>query len=209
VDDGRTRDRLWQDFDLVQRAGAYAADAHRDDVRKGTTIPYVSHLWSVAALVLEHGGDDRQVAAALLHDVVEDHGGRNRLEDVRRQFGDDVAHMVEALSDSMVDTDAGETKRPWRERKEGYLARLADDDDRVLLVSACDKLHNSRSVLADLRQHGDATWQRFTQADANEQLWYYRSLVDALVPRVPVALGDELRRTVEAVGEFVSGSGTA
>jgi (p)ppGpp synthase/HD superfamily hydrolase len=202
----RGSDEVWQDFDLVQRAEAYAARAHREDMRKGTTVPYVSHLWSVAALVLEHGGDDAQVAAALLHDVVEDHGGRGRLEDVRREFGDDIAHMVEALSDSMVDTDAGETKRPWRERKEDYLARLADDDDRVLLVSACDKLHNARSVLTDLRQHGDGTWLRFTQADASQQLWYYRSLVDALTPRVPAALGDELRRTVHAVAEFVPGA---
>jgi (p)ppGpp synthase/HD superfamily hydrolase len=154
--------------------------------------------------VLEHGGDDHQVAAALLHDVVEDHGGRRRLEDVRRQFGDDIAHIVEALSDSLADTDAGEAKGPWRERKEAYLARLAGDDDRVLLVSACDKLHNARSLLTDLRRHGPSTWQRFTQADADQQLWYFRSLVEALVPRVPSALGDELSRTVDAVADLVA-----
>lgn len=97
-------------------AAVYAAEANRDDLRKGTAIPYLSHLWSVAALVPEHGGDDWQVAAALLHDVVEDHG--------------------------VVDTTAGEAKPPWRSRKEACIAHLADADDRVLLVSTCDKLHN-------------------------------------------------------------------
>jgi (p)ppGpp synthase/HD superfamily hydrolase len=207
VGEGRTRDEVWQDFDLVQRAAAYAADAHRDDLRKGTTIPYVSHLWSVAALVLEHGGDDRQVAAALLHDVVEDHGGLERLSDVRSRFGDEVATIVEALSDSTVDTTRGEQKRPWRERKEAYLARIDGDDDRALLVSACDKLHNARSILSDLRRHGGAIWNRFTQADADQQLWYLHSLVDALVPRVPAALGDELRRTVASIDELAGDAG--
>jgi (p)ppGpp synthase/HD superfamily hydrolase len=205
VGDARARDRVWQDFEMVQRAAAYAAEAHRDDLRKGTTIPYVSHLWSVAALVLEHGGDDRQVAAAFLHDVVEDHGGLDRLADVRARFGGEIASMVEALSDSTADTDHGEEKRPWRERKEAYLARLAGEHDRVLLVSACDKLHNARSILSDLRLHGDATWNRFTQAEAGQQLWYLRSLVDALAPRVPPALGTELRRTVAAVDELANG----
>ena len=125
-----------------------------------------------------------------------------RLEDVRREFGDEIAATVAALSDSVVDTEAGETKAPWRERKEAYLAGLAHDDDRVLLVSACDKLHNTRSILSDLRQYGDETWQRFTKADAAEQLWYYRSLVAALRPHVPPALGDELARTVDAVAEL-------
>jgi (p)ppGpp synthase/HD superfamily hydrolase len=94
----------------------YAADAHRCDLRKKTTILYLSHLWSVAALVLEHGGDDEQVCAALLHDVAEDHGGAAEIKDIRNRFVDEVARLVEALSDSLVDTDtdtdtdAGEAK---------------------------------------------------------------------------------------------------
>jgi (p)ppGpp synthase/HD superfamily hydrolase len=163
--DDRTVHAPWQDFDLVMAASAYAAQAHRDDVRKSTTIPYLSHLWSVAALVLEQGGDDRQVAAALLHDIVEDHGGAACLDEIRARFGDDVADLVAGLSDSLVDTTAGQPKAPWRERREQYLQHLATADERVALVSACDKLHNARCILADLRADGPAVWGRFTTSD--------------------------------------------
>ncbi len=203
---GRTGAEPWQDFDLVVRASAFAAEAHRADLRKGTDIPYLSHLWSVAALVLEHGGDDRQVAAALLHDVVEDHGGAARLDEVRSIFGDDVAELVASLSDSVVDITAGEEKPPWRQRKETYLRHLASADDRVALVSACDKLHNARCILADLRVVGPELWQRFNVSDPEVQLWYYESLTTTLRPLVPDALADELRRTVDAIRREVQTS---
>jgi GTP pyrophosphokinase len=188
-----------RDADLLQRAAAYAADVHRDDRRKGTDVPYVSHLWSVAALVLEHGGDDVAAAAALLHDTAEDHGGRRRLTDLRERFGDEIARLVEALSDSLVDTTAGEAKAEWHARKAAYLAHLADADEATALVAACDKLHNARCLLADLRLVGDAVWDRFTTGSAADQLWYHRSVIDRLAPKVPPALADELTRTVEAV----------
>ncbi|HET6949381.1 MAG TPA: HD domain-containing protein, partial [Acidimicrobiales bacterium] len=181
----------------------------------GTAVPYLSHLWSVAALVLEHGGDDVQVAAALLHDVAEDHGGVGRLADVRARFGDDVAALVAALSDSLADTDAGEAKAPWRTRKAEYVEHLAGADRRVALVSACDKLHNARCVLADLRAVGPAVWARFNAPDPADQLWLYDALCAALrAPRVPAPLAGELRRTVAAIraevesGAAGSGSGS-
>lgn len=195
----RSADCPWQDFDLVMAASSYAADAHRNDLRKSTAIPYLSHLWSVAALVLEHGGDDEQVAAALLHDVAEDHGGAARVDDLRVRFGSEVARLVAALSDSLVDTDAGATKPPWRERKETYLAHLAEVDERVALVSACDKLHNARCIEADLRAVGADLWQRFTVTDPAEHLWYYGSLAATLRGKVPPALADELDRTVASI----------
>lgn len=195
----------WQDFDLVQRAAAYAAQEHRDDLRKGTSIPYLSHLWSVAALVLEHGGDDEQVAAGLLHDVVEDHGGAAMLTDIGERFGPEVARLVEALSDSVIDTTAGEEKAPWRLRKEQYLAHLAEADARAQLVSACDKLHNARCLLADLRTQGPAVWERFTVTDPAEQLWYYRSLAATLTAAdVPRPLAAELTRTIDALEALVA-----
>lgn len=196
--DGRTEAAPWQDFDLVLAASSYAAEAHRSDIRKGTTIPYLSHLWSVAALVLEQGGDDRQVAAALLHDVVEDHGGMRRLDELRARFGDDVADLVEGLSDSLVDTTSCERKAPRRERKEEYLRYLAIADERVALVSACDRLHNARCILADLRNEGFDVWVRFNAAK-KDQLWYYESLVTTLDEKVPAPLADELARTVRAI----------
>lgn len=204
--DGRTAASPWQDFDLVMAASTYAAEAHRRDVRKHTTIPYLSHLWSVAALVLEQGGDDRQVAAALLHDVVEDHGGVERLDEIRTRFGNDVAELVEGLSDSVVDTTAGEAKAPWRVRKARYLDHLKTADERVVLVAACDKLHNARCILADLRENGSAVWQRFTVSDPEEQLWYYEDLADVLCTRVRGPLADELDRTVKAIRAEVDAS---
>ncbi len=184
-------------------ASIYAAEAHRNDLRKKTLIPYLAHLWSAAALVLEYGGDDQQVAAALLHDVVEDHGGTARLADVRLKFGDAVADLVAGLSDSMVDATAGEQKPPWRERKTEYLRHLDGADERVALVSACDKLHNARCILADLWVVGDEVWQRFNASDPEDQLWYYDGLVHALRGKVPAPLGDELTRTVEAIRALV------
>jgi (p)ppGpp synthase/HD superfamily hydrolase len=150
-----------------------------------------------AALVLEHGGDDRQVAAALLHDVVEDHGGRGRLDDVRANFGGDVADLVAALSDSF--TDSLDEKAPWRDRKTTYLRHLATADERVALVSACDKLHNARCILADLRVLGPALWKRFRVSDPDAQLWYYDNLQAILCPKIPGPLADELSRTVDAI----------
>jgi (p)ppGpp synthase/HD superfamily hydrolase len=192
-----------RDLDLVLRASAYAAEAHRDDLRKGTTIPYLSHLWSVAALVLEHGGDDEQVAAGLLHDVVEDHGGVERLADIDEQFGAEVARLVAGLSDSIVDTTTGSAKPLWKERKVQYLAHLAEADRRIQLVSACDKLHNARCIVADLRAEGSALWSRFNVSDPVEQLWYYRSLADTLgASDIPTALAGELTRTVDVMEEL-------
>lgn len=195
-DDTTTTNMNWP---LIQAAARYAEDAHADDLRKGSNVPYVSHLWSVGALVMENGGDSAQIAAGLLHDVVEDHGGTARLNDVRANFGDDVALMVEALSDSVVDTESGETKAPWTQRKVGYIIHLAAVDDRTALVSSADKLHNLRSILADYRQIGPELWQRFNVHEPAAHLWYYRSLVDTLAPRVPAVLDTWLRGAFSAL----------
>lgn len=194
----RTRAQPWQDLDLVRRAWDLAVEAHENDVRKGSAIPYVSHLWSVAALVLEHGGDDNQVAAALLHDSVEDAGGTAMLQRIEA-ISPDAAYLVEHLSDSVVDTTKGEEKPDWKTRKLGYLRSLETADDRVLLVSACDKLHNARCILADHRALGPGLWARFNVADPAQQAWYYDSLARTFSGRVPPALDAELRRTVDTL----------
>lgn len=194
----RSAAQPWQDLALVRQAWELAIEAHRDDVRKGTAIPYVSHLWSVAALVLEHGGDDTQVAAALLHDSVEDAGGPEMLERIAA-LNPEVADLVEHLSDSVVDTTKGEQKADWWTRKVGYLRSLEDADERVLLVSACDKLHNARCILADHRAVGPELWTRFNQQHPAKHAWYYDSLVRSFGGRVPPALGEELRRTVDSL----------
>ena len=118
------------------RALLYATHVHGGQVRKETSIPYVAHLLAVAATVLEYGGDEDLAIAALLHDSVEDQGGKARLEDVRNRFGEGVARIVEVCSDSLADTGKGERKAHWRDRKESYLARLRTADEDILWVCA-------------------------------------------------------------------------
>ena len=173
----------------------YAAQLHGEQVRKQTEVPYVSHLLAVCGLVLEDGGDEDEAIAALLHDAVEDQGGAPTLAVIRDRFGDRVADIVDGCSD----TDQT-PKPPWRERKEAYLAHLADPatTPSMLRVSAADKLHNARSVAADRRDAGEAVWERFN-AGRDEQLWYYRSLVAVLQQRLPGRLTAQLADAVEAL----------
>lgn len=185
--------------DRFQRAFAFASQVHATQVRKGTTIPYLAHLMSVAALVLEHGGSEDAAIAGLLHDTIEDSPDGNAIEAlIRHDFGDHVADIVLGCSDAIG--TAGQAKPPWRDRKAAYLAHLAaEQDPDVLLVSACDKLHNARSVLADLRAVGPALWDRFSEKDPGAQIWYYQSLADSYADRVPAGLSDELNRVVAKI----------
>lgn len=179
---------------------AYAVDLHRGQPRKGTGVPYVSHLLSVAALVLEHGGSEDQAIAALLHDAVEDQGGKPTAEAIRARFGDLVADIV----DGCTDTDIF-PKPPWRERKEAYLARLRREPAHVRLVSAADKLHNARTMVTDLRILGPDLWKRFN-AGRDETLWYLGALVEAFREAGSAPIVEELARTVAEL-EVVSRNG--
>jgi (p)ppGpp synthase/HD superfamily hydrolase len=132
--------------DRFDRALLYATLVHGGQVRKGTSTPYVAHLLAVAATVLEYGGDVDLAIAALLHDAAEDQGGKGRLEDIRNRFGDRVARVVEACSDSLANTAKGEGKAHWQVRKETYLAHLREVDEDILRVSLADKAHNARSA---------------------------------------------------------------
>jgi len=172
----------------------YASDLHRNQMRKGDAgVPYISHLMTVSSLVLEHGGDEDEAIAALLHDGVEDQGGQKTLETIREMFGDTVASIFDGCSDSH-----GEPKSPWKERKDAYIAGIATKDDSTILVSACDKIHNARSILSDLRQIGDQVYDRFF-ASKQETIWYYRSLADAFKARGNLAVFDELDRVVQEI----------
>lgn len=166
---------------------------HDGQVRKGTTIPYVSHLIGVSSIALEHGAREDEAIAALLHDAVEDAGGKPTLEMICGRFGEAVAEIVDGCTDSYE-----EPKPAWRPRKEAYLAHLASASPSVRLVSNSDKLHNARSILLDLRVHGPALWARFT-APKEGSLWYYRSLVRAFAAHGRTPLVDELDRTVAAI----------
>jgi len=168
----------------------YATQAHEGQRRKATTVPYVAHLLAVCALVLEDGGDEDEAIVALLHDVVEDQGGVPRAAEVRARFGDRVADIVVACSDTDV-----MPKPPWRSRKEAYVAHGRSAPDAVRRVSLADKVHNARTILADYRVVGEAVWRRFS-AGGDDQIWYYESLVDAFRRDAPSPLHDELARVV-------------
>jgi (p)ppGpp synthase/HD superfamily hydrolase len=166
---------------------------HAGQVRKETTIPYIAHLLAVASLVLEQGADEDEAIAALLHDAVEDQGGVVALEEIRRRFGDGVAEIVAGCTDAWTTP-----KPPWRERKEAYIAHLRQASASVRLVSAADKLHNARSILADYRASGDALWSRFNGGKEGT-LWYYRALVETLQAADPTPLVEELDRVVSEI----------
>jgi len=180
-------------FDL---AFQFASGLHHAQRRKGTEIPYISHLMSVAALVLEAGGDEDQAIAALLHDAMEDQGGSPTLKTIRRLFGDRVAETVRECSDSESEDPA--KKLPWHQRKKAYLAHLTTASSDAQLVSIADKLHNLRGVLVDYQQLGDELWKRFNkEASKQDQLHYYRALVAAFrTTTAPRAMVDELDKVV-------------
>jgi GTP pyrophosphokinase len=181
-------------------AVSFALEIHAEQTRKGTRIPYVSHLLQVAGLVLEHGGDGEQAIAAVLHDAVED------CEDVdfailRTRFGADVALIVEQCTD-LLPGDTPEAKSPWIERKRRYVAQLEEADERARLVAACDKLHNLRSVVADLRAEGPATLERFT-GTPEQTRGYYEAVRAAVGPGLPGRLTYELEALLDELREFV------
>ena len=181
-----------------------AWEVHGRQLRKKTGIPYMAHVMAVCALALENGADEDVAIAALLHDTVEDsEDGAAMLRRLEEDFGPRVARIVLTCSD--VVAVPGEPKPPWKERKQRYLDHLEHDADRdALLVSACDKIHNAGSILADLRTEGAAVWQRFTVEDPHEQLWYYTSVLSILQRRMPGPPTDELAELVDAIRSFVA-----
>ena len=176
-----------------EEALLYASRLHRDQTRKGTDTPYVTHLLAVTAIVGENGGTEDEVVAALLHDSPEDRGGKERLQEIRERFGDRVAEIVDGCTDTYEDP-----KPEWRPRKEAYIAHVATAPASVRLVSAADKLHNARCILADLRFLGDDLWDRFTGGKEGT-LWYYRALVEAYAEAGANSVVEELDRVVREI----------
>ena len=164
----------------------FAAQLHREQRRKVSGVPYISHLLAVTALVIEHGGDEDEAIAALLHDAIEDQGGPRAWEKIRRRFGDRVTGIVDGCTDSET-----APKSSWKERKRAYIARLGEASTSVRLVCAADKLHNARSILNDYQSLGEEIWQRFAGRKAGT-LWYYRSVLDVLSQAGRTPLVEEL-----------------
>ena len=204
--------------DRFARAVDYARIAHAAQVRKGTTIPYITHLLGVATLVIEFGGTEDQAIAGLLHDTIEDCGEAHEAM-IRAQFGDAVADIVRACTDGTAEgkaahTDADAKRRDWLQRKRVYLAHLEAAADEVLLVSGCDKLYNARAITQDATNPdvGVGVFNRFT-GGTEGTLGYYESLarlfshrgspvaaiLDAEVERMHALAGVRERKTLAVI----------
>jgi (p)ppGpp synthase/HD superfamily hydrolase len=176
----------------------YTVRLHARQKRKLSRVPYFAHLMGVAALVLEAGGDEDLAIAALLHDAVEDQGGKNTLAEIRKRFGDHVADIVDSCSDSY-----SFPKAPWRKRKERYIQHLKTASPEARLVSLADKLHNARSILRDLKADGETTWRKFNGGKEGT-LWYYRTLADTFKIMDDGYLVDEFERVVSQIEHHAS-----
>ena len=153
-----------------QKALNFSYKLHRKQIRKGTQIPYFFHLSSVSNHVIENGGNTDEAIAGLLHDAVEDQGGKKTLTLIRKKFGNKVAKIVEDCTDTNI-----EPKPPWLKRKKKYIENLKFKSQSSLLVSLCDKTHNASCIVNDYGRAGNKLWKRFT-AKPKQICWYYDSL---------------------------------
>ncbi|HEY6761387.1 MAG TPA: HD domain-containing protein [Baekduia sp.] len=183
----------------------YATRHHARQLRKGTPIPYAAHVLAVASLVLEMHGDEDEAIGGLLHDVVEDGGGRRALAEIEAAFGSAVAALVAANSDTLDPKDDAGGGAGWYARKSAYVDGFPAKSPAALRVSLADKVHNARAILLDYRTLGDDLWSRFGQGLGLATRVYYRELAAAF-ERERDRLGpaarpyvEELRRTVDAI----------
>ncbi len=185
-----------------ESALVYANQLHANQVRKGSNVPYISHLLSVTALVIEDGGTEEEAIAALLHDAIEDQGGAKTREEIRQKFGDRVVAIVNGCTDSEVIP-----KPPWKERKERYIKHISEASPEIRRVSLADKLHNARSILADWYKIEEAVWDKF-KGGKEGTLWFYRSFLAAHQEVGCGFLGEELERVVRKLEEVTNSSPT-
>lgn len=183
---------------LTQRfesALVFAHQLHQQQIRKITGVPYISHLLSVSALVLEDGGDEDQAIAALLHDAVEDQGGQSTANLIRQQFGERVAEIVARCTEI-------KSLSSWRERKEKYLHNFRDAPPEVRRVILADKLHNARCNLWEYSHYGSQIWSVFTGGQQG-LLWFYRSIITiAESGQDSHFLLEELKRVVQQLEQI-------
>lgn len=173
----------------------FATRLHAAQKRKNSEIPYVAHLLGVTALVLEDCGDEDEAIAALLHDAVEDQGGVEILDEIREKFSDQVAEIVDAVTDSYITP-----KPPWRERKEKYIQSISKASKSAVRVSLADKLYNASSTLRDIRIEGEDGWSRFNGGKEGT-LWYYQQLINEFQKFGSNYMLQELKRVIAELEE--------
>ena len=183
-----------------EEALVYAMHLHAGQLRNGSDVPCVAHLLGVAGLVLEHGGDEEDAIAALLHESAEEMGGRGRLEDIRLRFGEVVAQIVEDCTDTFE-----RTKPAWRARKAAYIGRIPKFGSRTTLVSLADHLETARTIARDLRHQGEKVWPRI-EGGKDGTLWFYRCLLRASRTTSENPMLDELSDAVKEIERLCQAS---
>ena len=162
---------------LVTRAAAFAAGAHDGQLRKGSSLPYILHPMEAAAIAATMTDDPEVLAAALLHDCIED-CGVTALE-IKERFGPRVARLVMFMTE---DKEPGSPANSWQRRKLRTINRLRAASREELILTMADKLSNLRAIERDLREHGSAVWKKFNQTNPTMQRWYYASIAEGLKP---------------------------
>jgi (p)ppGpp synthase/HD superfamily hydrolase len=178
---------------------ALAARAHRDQLRKGTNLPYIAHPVHVSIILMRHGFDEDLTIAGLLHDVVEDCD--IPIPAIAAEFGENVARLVEAVSETKSVDGAA---LPWEQRKAEKLAHLHAGGSDVAALKAADAIHNARSISADLRDAGAAVWERFKRGPA-PTLGYYHAILDGV--RAKLGAHPIVAELDDAVAELERGVG--
>lgn len=160
-------------MDMIENAIIFASKAHKNQTRKGSGIPYITHPFAVGMLLQKANCSEEVIAAGILHDTLED--TETTFEDLTETFGIRVANLVLAASEK-------DKSLPWEIRKQHTINSVKDATLEEIQVIVADKLHNLRSVRNDLQLSGDIVWQRFNRGKS-DQNWYYASIVKALSKR--------------------------
>ena len=164
-------------MDIFDKAIIFATKAHSGSFRKGTTTPYIVHPMEASAIVATMTDDKIILAAAVLHDVVED--TNYTINDIVKEFGEDVAHLVSAESEDKRDNLPSEAT--WKIRKQETLDHLKDKATKEeKMITLGDKLSNIRAMYRDYLEIGDELWDRFNQKDKSEHAWYHKSIAELL-----------------------------
>lgn len=180
---------------LIARAMEYAALAHKGGTRKGGNIPYIVHPFEAAMILKENSFEDKVVAAALLHDVLED--TEVSKVNLKENFGEEIFNLVLSASEKLK----GRENRSWDLRKKQTIIYLNQEANFINKAITCaDKLSNARSILRDLDQDTTKFWERFT-APKEKQKWYYQSLVDSLKELEGLKMYCEFKKVVAKIFE--------
>ncbi len=199
------------------QALAFAHHLHRRQTRKTSGVPYIAHLLSVAALVIEDSGTEDQAIAALLHDSLEDQGHRypGGVEalavEIEAQFGSEVRRMVEALTErtSLAERQIADKRERWRAHKLAYFAQIGEAGQDVRRISCADSLHNVRTLIHDYRRMGERIWERFLTRTGDDQVWAYGTAAERFQAAGAGPLADELAAAVRQLVRLIEKSRSA